>query len=333
MSQDSMVSRPYVLENGVLPLRIDQTPFAIVDFETTGLYASGDRVVEVAVRRFEPKTGTVVAFDTLVNPERPMGATQQHGIREEDVRNAPTFGEVAPKIIDHLSGAVFASYNVSYDARFLRFELSRIGIDAAFPQVCLMLLKPLLGLGSRCGLVDACSELGVGFEGDAHVAADDAEAAERLLRRYLDEFAARDLITFADLRSLGNYEFLGTLVHTPLPTATHFAISGTKRSVSRSSWPVERRTLPGQAALKRYFDALVAVMRDFVITHAELVYMKRLQEELRLTPEQIRALHGRAFLCVMMNFIGDDWLDDAELSQLDQASSCLAKLGWTPGAQ
>jgi DNA polymerase III epsilon subunit-like protein len=39
---------------GISPLRIDDTPIAIIDFETSGLTAGADRVVEVSVVRVDP---------------------------------------------------------------------------------------------------------------------------------------------------------------------------------------------------------------------------------------------------------------------------------------
>lgn len=318
------------VDKGVLPLRLDETPYAIVDFETTGVDAKSDRIVEVAIRRIDPRTRVARVFDSLVNPDRPMGATQIHGIRDDDVQSAPRFEDIAGTLVDLLSGAVLTSYNVLFDARFLQYELLRLGVRATPPLVCLMLLKPMLGLGGRCSLGDACMELGVEAE-DAHLASSDAHAAEGLLRIYLEICARREVITFHDLQGVGDYDFLRSLRRRPLPGANDLRLTGRCAALSRRDWPIERRRLPDQAALRTYYDALSAVLADLVITDSEFAYVKKLQEKLRLTREQMRALHGRAFLCIMMNFISDDWLDDREVEHLRQASSCLAKLGWTPG--
>jgi DNA polymerase-3 subunit epsilon len=60
---------------GLLDREIAATPIAVVDFETTGLYAGEDRVVEVAVVRIEPGGRPEVVLDTLVHPRRRVGAT------------------------------------------------------------------------------------------------------------------------------------------------------------------------------------------------------------------------------------------------------------------
>ena len=59
---------------GVLDLRIDETPVAVFDFETTGLSAGPDRVIEVSIVRLEPGRDPVLALDTLVRPNRPVAA-------------------------------------------------------------------------------------------------------------------------------------------------------------------------------------------------------------------------------------------------------------------
>ena len=306
---------------------LKETIFAVVDLETTGLNAEADRVVEVAVRRFDPVNGAVETFDSLVNPERPMRGTQYHGIREEDVQDAPKFRELAPMLRRMLSNAILATYNVDYDASFLRAEFGRLGEDVQLPELCLMWLKPMLQLGPRCGLPNACADLGLVFDGSQHLAADDATAAQRLLQRYLEQCDHLNLNTFGDLCGLANHPFLRTLQRPVLPQQPLCDC----RHVSRSTWPVEQRTVPPAAALKTYFDALVGILADATVTEAELHKMEELQQSLHLTPEQVGALHARAYLCIATNYIGDDWLEHAELEKLDHISQSLARLGWAPG--
>ena len=68
--------------NGIKDRRIAETPVAIIDFETTGLTAGFDRVIEVSVVRVDPGEQPRLVFDTLVNPHRPVAATEIHGITD-----------------------------------------------------------------------------------------------------------------------------------------------------------------------------------------------------------------------------------------------------------
>ena len=64
---------------------------AIIDFETTGMYAESDRVIEVAVALVED--GAVVdTFDQLMNPgfRIPSFITQLTGISTAMVRGQPS---------------------------------------------------------------------------------------------------------------------------------------------------------------------------------------------------------------------------------------------------
>ncbi len=98
---------------GISTRRIDATPVAVIDFETTGLTPGLDRVVEVSVVRIEPGEAPRLVFDTLVNPERPMAATHVHGITEADVAGAPRFDEIAGDFLAAMQGCMIAAYNVS----------------------------------------------------------------------------------------------------------------------------------------------------------------------------------------------------------------------------
>lgn len=88
-----------------------------------------------------------VVLDTLVNPGRPVAATEIHGITDVDVADAPSFADVAPALLDAMKGSVFASYNVYFDAKFLQDELSRVGIRRFPPH-------PVLCTCARCWVWD-----------------------------------------------------------------------------------------------------------------------------------------------------------------------------------
>ncbi|MCX7030142.1 MAG: exonuclease domain-containing protein, partial [Spirochaetes bacterium] len=64
------------MPKGVMSQLILETPIAIIDFETTGLAPGPDRVVEVSVVRADPGKEPVLILDSLVNPDRPMAATE-----------------------------------------------------------------------------------------------------------------------------------------------------------------------------------------------------------------------------------------------------------------
>ena len=54
---------------GIVDELVQRTPVAVVDFETTGLTAGPDRVIEVSIVRVEPGREPRVVLDTLVRPD------------------------------------------------------------------------------------------------------------------------------------------------------------------------------------------------------------------------------------------------------------------------
>ncbi|HEX3151014.1 MAG TPA: 3'-5' exonuclease [Gemmataceae bacterium] len=202
--------------NGLHTRAIADQPVAVIDFETTGMFPGNDRVVEVSVVRVEPGREPELVFDTLINPNRRMDCTYVHGITDHDVIDAPRFEQVACRFLKAIAGCVVAAYNVSFDMRFLNFELSRVCVEHSFPHLCLMYLRPMLGLGRQCKLADACWAHGVPLS-NAHAAGPDALAAAGLWSVYRDEIASRNIRTFAELAAVKRYKFTGSFDCEPHP--------------------------------------------------------------------------------------------------------------------
>ena len=104
-----------------------ERPVAIVDLETTGTNIASDRVVQVAVLKLDTD-GSEQEFQTLVNPQVdiPADATRVHGISNADVQGKPTFGELAPTLVELLAGCDLVGFNLSqFDLPLLQAEFRR----------------------------------------------------------------------------------------------------------------------------------------------------------------------------------------------------------------
>src|SRR3954451_6585243 len=187
--------------NGILSRRITETPIAVLDFETTGLSAGYDRVVEVSVVRIEPGSQPWLALDTLVNPDRRVAATHVHGITDRDVTDAPSFEDIAGDLLRALSDSVIAAHNVYFDMSFLRFELGRLLPFGELPHLCTRFTRPIIGL-TACSLDEACRVDQIGHT-PTHTSRSDATAAALLWMKYRDSFLERGIATFHDLTSQG----------------------------------------------------------------------------------------------------------------------------------
>ncbi|HEX6251429.1 MAG TPA: 3'-5' exonuclease [Gemmatimonadaceae bacterium] len=180
--------------------------FAVVDVETTGSLAmAGDRITEIAVTVV--RDGRVAdSFETLVNPERPIPAyiSRLTNITSAMVQDAPTFREVAPQVVEAISGHVFTAHNATFDWRFISAELSRAeGVELAGRKLCTVkLARKLLPQLERRSLDYLALHYGVEIH-NRHRAGGDALATARCLVRLLDEARERGCETWDDLERYG----------------------------------------------------------------------------------------------------------------------------------
>jgi len=194
--------RPEPALGGVLPADL---PFAVVDVETTGMRARGDdRVTEVAVVHVDGERITV-AFESLVNPGRPIPAfiTRLTGIDDAMVAGAPRFEEVADRVLASLTGRVFVAHNARFDLSFLRAELER-ACDVAFrpPLLCTVRLsRALVPELPRRNLDAVLNWFGITTD-RRHRAAGDALATAEVLRRLLGRAGERGVATWQELEAL-----------------------------------------------------------------------------------------------------------------------------------
>jgi DNA polymerase-3 subunit epsilon len=180
-------------------------PVAFLDTETTGTSAEADRIVEVG--SIVGQSGAVQRrYNWLINPGMPIPprATEVHGISDEDVREQPSFAQVAPEIFQILHGTLPAAYNANFDRAFLRAEMQRVGLlqgENCPPALRngvewvdpLVWSRHVYRQERSHKLGDVATRLGVQLQ-NAHRASDDAEAAllvlyilgrdERVPRRY-----------------------------------------------------------------------------------------------------------------------------------------------------
>jgi DNA polymerase III subunit epsilon len=177
--------------------------YVVVDVETTGSCAyGGDRITEVAavvVRDGEIRE----VFETLVNPQRPIPAfvTRLTRITWDMVKDAPRFADVAPRLLDVLSGNIFAAHNANFDWRFVSSEFQRANATQLIgPRVCTVkLARTILPQLSRRSLDNVARYYGVEITA-RHRAGGDAIATAKCLVRMLDDAQDRGCSSWEELQ-------------------------------------------------------------------------------------------------------------------------------------
>ncbi len=111
-------------------LELDR-PLAFIDAASTGLDVRNARIVRLAVLKIG--TDGKERFRTaLVNPGTaiPPGATQVHGITDDDVQDAPSFAAYARGLAEHLADCDLAGFGIKrFHAPLLAAEFRRADVE------------------------------------------------------------------------------------------------------------------------------------------------------------------------------------------------------------
>jgi len=108
-----------------------KNPLVFFDLETTGIDIAADRIVEISYLKIKPN-GEEISKTRKINPERPIPqeATEIHGITDEDVKDCPTFKQIAKSLAADIEGCDLAGFNSNrFDIPLLAEEFLRAGID------------------------------------------------------------------------------------------------------------------------------------------------------------------------------------------------------------
>ena len=295
--------------------------FAVLDFETTGLFPGGhDRVVELAVVHVSPSGQIQGEWETLVNPERDLGKQSIHRIRASDILDAPTFVQVAPQLVELLSGRVLVAHNASFDCGFLDGEFERIGSGPGTPVAawCPMRLAADIIPGAGRSLADCCAHFEIDTTG-AHRASVDARATAHLLGEYIRATPKESLWNNAVASARATW----------IPILTE-----------RSPWkPRPKQDLPQPHFLERiatrlpehtgpgaehdYLALLDRVLLDRAISSHEASDLVRLAADLDLDRTTCERLHLAYFRAVAETAWADTILTDTERAELAQLAQLL----------
>ena len=169
-------------------------PLVIFDLETTGLDLVKDRIIQISYIKVHPN-GKEERGNELINPEKPIPeeVVALTGISNDDVKDKPTFKQIAQSLADMFVGSDFAGFNSNhFDIPLLAEEFLRAGIDFDFTKCRLIDAQTIFHKMERRNLAAAYKfYCGRKMEEDfeAHRADQDTEATYRVLMGELDMYA------------------------------------------------------------------------------------------------------------------------------------------------
>lgn len=195
-----------------------KNPIIFFDLETTGINVAVDRIVEISYLKVDVN-GNESSKTFRVNPDMPIPpkSTEIHGIRDEDVKDAPKFNELAKSVARDMEGCDLAGYNsTKFDIPLLAEEFLRAGVEIDLKkrkfidvQVIFMKMEPRT---LSAALKFYCNKE---IE-NAHSAEADTRATYEILQSQLDRYKGleNDVLKLSEFSSHNrNVDFAGRIIY------------------------------------------------------------------------------------------------------------------------
>jgi DNA polymerase-3 subunit epsilon len=194
-------------------------PMVFFDLETTGTNIATDRIVEISVVKVMPD-GEEITRTRRINPEMPIPAeaTAVHHITDEDVKDCPTFRQVAKSLCEFMVGCDFCGFNSNrFDIPLLAEEFLRAGVDVDLMKRKFVDVQVIYHKLEQRTLSAAYKFYCNKNLEDAHTAEADTRATYEVLKAQLDCY--QDVLE-NDIEFLSNYschtknvDFAGRIVY------------------------------------------------------------------------------------------------------------------------
>lgn len=165
-------------------------PLVFFDIESTGLSPEKDRIVEISLIKVYPD-GHEEVRTRRINPERhiPEESTAVHGITDDDVRDCPTFRQVAKSLASMIQGCDIAGYNSNrFDVPLLGEEFIRAGVEVDFSRCRFIDVQTIFHKMERRTLEAAYKFYCKKDLTEAHSAEADTRATLEVLKAQLDRY-------------------------------------------------------------------------------------------------------------------------------------------------
>ena len=166
------------------------------DIEATGLHVLRDRIIQIAMKKFFADGRKPALYEQMINPGIPISreAMEITGITPDDVRNKPTFRQVAAEIYEFIGESDLAGYNSNrFDVPMLMEEFERAGHEFTIDSRRLIDVQRIFYRMEPRTLA-AAHRFYCGTEmTDAHNAMSDVEATIAVLQGQLERYESTDL--------------------------------------------------------------------------------------------------------------------------------------------
>ena len=195
-----------------------KNPLLFFDLETTGINIVKDRIIEISYVKVSPN-GKEESRPFRVNPGMPIPpeSTAIHGITDEDVKDCPTFKEIAKTLAKQIEGCDLAGYNSNrFDIPMLAEEFLRAGVDIDLNRRKFIDVQTIFHKMEQRTLSAAYKFYCDKDLENAHTAEADTRATYEVLQAQLDRYPAlkNDVGFLSQFSSYSNnVDFAGRMVY------------------------------------------------------------------------------------------------------------------------
>ena len=195
-----------------------RNPLIFFDLETTGVNAAKDKIVEISYIKVYPN-GKEESNTIRVNPGRhiPEEATAVHHITDDDVKNCPSFKDVAKELSRVFEGCDIAGFNSNrFDLPLLVEEFLAAGVNIDMTKRKFIDVQTIFHKMEQRTLVAAYKfYCGKNLE-DAHSADADTRATYEVLKAQLDRYPSlqNDVNFLSEFSTQNkNVDFAGRIIY------------------------------------------------------------------------------------------------------------------------
>lgn len=194
-----------------------RNPIVFFDLETTGTNVLRDRIVEISYIKVMP-SGEEIERTMRINPEMPIPpeSTAIHHISDDDVKDCPTFKQVAKELAHVFLGCDIAGFNSNrFDVPLLMQEFSHAGVNIDLARHKFVDVQNIFHKMEQRTLVAAYKFYCGKDLTEAHSANADTRATYEVLKAQLDRYEdlpndMEELSKYA--RNSRNVDFMGRII-------------------------------------------------------------------------------------------------------------------------
>ena len=165
-------------------------PLAVFDLETTGTDIVNDRIIEISIAKLQIDH-SITTKTLLINPGIPIPPANSkiHGIYDDQVKDAPSFKQVAKELAAFFQGCDLGGFSVlKFDIPILVEEFLRVEVDFDLKNKQVVDAQRIFHLMEKRNLAAAYKFYCQKMLTNAHSAEADSRATLEVIKAQVDQY-------------------------------------------------------------------------------------------------------------------------------------------------